>query len=90
MAGDRGGRQSGRGFRKARTEARVRAAAIVMHSPRVQESAQVLLAEWDEEIQVLAAEAAEQTLAERVRRWRVDRGAEDAHAHRGHGCVQPG
>jgi hypothetical protein len=56
-----------------------------MHFPRAKESAQVLLAEWDEEIQALAAEAAEQTLAERVRRWRVDRGAEDANAHRGHG-----
>ena len=85
MASDRGGRQPGRGRRKARSETHMRAAAFVMHFPRAKESAQVLLAEWDEEIQALAAEAAEQTLAERVRRWRVDRGAEDANAHRDHG-----
>jgi hypothetical protein len=56
-----------------------------MHFPGAQESAQVLLAEWNEETQALAAEAAEQTLAERVRRWRPDRRPEDADAHRGHG-----
>ena len=56
----------------------MRAAAIVMHFPGEKDPAQVLLAEWDEEIQALAAEAAEQMLAERVRRWRADRRPEDA------------
>jgi hypothetical protein len=38
-----------------------------MHLPRAKDPTQVFLAEWDEKIQALAAEAAQQAVAERVR-----------------------
>jgi hypothetical protein len=47
MAGDRGCGKPGRWLRKARAEARMRGAAIVVHFPRAKDPAQVLLAEWD-------------------------------------------
>jgi len=67
MAGDQGRGKPGWGLRKPRAKTRVRAAAVVMHLPRAKDPTQVFLAEWDEKIQALAAEAAQQAVAERVR-----------------------
>ena len=49
----------------------------------------MVLRQRNEEVQTLAAEASEETLAYRVRGWRPDRRAENPDTHRGHGGVQP-
>jgi len=68
----------------------VRASAIVVHFPRAKESAQVLFADSDEEIQALAAETAAEPFTTCVRLWRLDRRPEDADAHCRHSRIEPG
>jgi hypothetical protein len=82
MAGDRGCGKPGRWLGKARAEARVRVAAIVMCLSRAKNPSQVVLAEWNQEVQALPAETAEQSFTDRVSLGCPDRRPEDADAHR--------
>lgn len=77
MASDRGHWYPGTRIRESRAETRVRAAAIVVEPPGAKNPPQVVLLEWNQEVQALPAEAAEEPFTEGVGLGRVDWSAED-------------
>lgn len=61
------GGEAGCGFWEAGAEARVGARMVVVHLPSEQQPAQRRLAEWEEMVEALSAQGADQALTERVR-----------------------
>jgi hypothetical protein len=90
MADDRSGREAGPRLWEARTEAGMRAAAVVMDPPSAKHLPQVVLTEGDQIIETLPAERPEQPFTIAIRQGGLAWCPEDADTHRGHGCVQPG
>ena len=89
MVADQGRGQSRRCLRQARTEAGVRAPAVIMELPDAKNPPQMILPERSQEVQTLATETAEEALTIGVRRWRPDWRPEDADTHRSDGGVEP-
>ena len=59
MVADQGRGQSRRCLRQARTETAVWASPVIMHLPDAKDPPQMLLPEWNQEIQTLSAQASE-------------------------------
>ena len=68
----------------------MRAAAIVMSNPLLEDSPQVSLVQRNQEIQTFAADSSYQAFAESVRLGRAERRFQDAQAHRLQSRIQLG
>ena len=75
-------------FRNARAQGAVRASAIVVIRPFPKDAAEVAFAQRDEVVQALAANRADQPLAECVRLWATDWGFQRAHVEAGQGGIE--
>ena len=90
MAGDRGSRQSRLWLRQAGPQLAMGPRPVIVDLPDPKQPPQMRLPKWNQDIQTLAPQAAEEAFTIRIRHWGLEWGPDDPDAHRGDGGVQPG
>src|SRR4029453_16666174 len=85
--GDRATPPIYRSIRKPRSQAAVRAPAVVMRDPLAKDRAKVPLCQWNHDVQTLSTDCADQALAKGVRLWNAGWGLENVQTHRLKGSI---